>query len=265
MVTLHRNKAYLGLGCWVASVAVLVLLIAWQQKASQQSHLSSELFAILVIATLFTQFFLYLWGALQLAKAKGQPEVLALFGLLCFIGQLAGVGALLALPDKHPKGSPANLQGRRKRRQASGIGFVIRCRRNAIVGISFGLCGIATGLSLVIWPGGSHNDPENIRVAGMFVFLISYVSVIIGCWWWLKAKAWNDAIIFIGLMPLGILFVPYVRLIVLSIPALLPLGMVFMPLVLIVVVLALPDRSGFPKGSGRRNRAEPFISDKTRW
>ena len=265
MVTRHRNKAYLGLGCWLASVAVLILLITWQQRASQHSHLSSELFAILVIATLFTQFFLYLWGALQLAKAKGQPEVLALFGLLCFIGQLAGVGALLALPDKHPKRSPGNLQGRRKRRQASGIGFVIRCRRNALVGISFGLCGIATGLSLVIWPGGSHDDPENIRVAGMFVFLICYVSVITGCWWWLKAKAWNDAIIFIGLMPLGILFVPYVRLIVLSIPALLPLGMVFMPLVLIVVVLALPDRSGFPKRSGRRNRAEPFISDKTRW
>ncbi len=83
----------------------------------------------------------------------------------------------------------------------------------------------------------------------MFVFLFGYTGVIAGCWWWLKAKSWNDAIIVIGLMPLGILLIPYVRLILLSIPALLPLGMVFMPFVLIVVVLALPDRSGEP---GRR-------------
>ena len=88
----------------------------------------------------------------------------------------------------------------------------------------------------------------------MFIFLLGYIGVITGCWWWLKAKSWNDAIIFIGLMPLGILFVPFVRLILVRIPALLPMGMVFMPFVLIVVILALPDRSGASRRTQWRNR-----------
>jgi len=255
MLSQHRNKAFLGLGCWLASLAGLVLLVTVGRPAQENASRSSlELFGIVVVASLFVQFFLYLWGAHHLAKGRGQPEVLALLGFLCFIGQLLAVAALLALPDKYPQRSRRNSAIRKQHRHTSGLAFVIRCRRNALVGISLGFCGIGFGVSLVLWPGGFPTDPANIRVAGMFIFLLGYIGVITGCWWWLKAKRWNDAIIFIGLMPLGILFVPFVRLILVQIPALLPMGMVFMPFVLIVVILALPDRSGASRRTQWRNR-----------
>ena len=255
MLSQHRNKAFLALGCWLASLAALILWVTVGRPVQENtSSSSSELFGILVVASLFVQFFLFLWGAHHLAKGRGQPEVLALLGFLCFIGQLLALGVLLALPDKYPQRSRRNSATRQKHRRVSGLAFVIRCRRNALIGISFGLCGIAFGVSLVLWPGGFPTDPANIRVVGMFIFLFGYTGVITGCWWWLKAKSWNDAIIFIGLMPLGILFIPFVRLIFVRIPALLPMGMVFMPFVLIVVVLALPDRSGAPRRSHRRYR-----------
>jgi hypothetical protein len=100
MLIQHRNKAFVGLGCWLASLAAFFLLLTVGRPLQENaSRSSSEFFGILVVAMLFVQFFLYLWGAHHLAKGRGQPEVLAFFGFLCFIGQLIAVGALLALPD----------------------------------------------------------------------------------------------------------------------------------------------------------------------
>jgi hypothetical protein len=96
------------------------------------------------------------------------------------------------------------------------------------------------------------DDHANEVVMGIFVFLAGYVGVLAGCVWWLQAKHYNEAIVVIGLMPLGILLVPFVRLILLAVPSIVPIGMVMMPLILIVIVAVLPDRSSLSRSHRRR-------------
>jgi len=134
---------------------------------------------------------------------------------------------------------------RRSRRGGSTLERIVSYRRNALVGNFFGLIGIAAGLALVLFRLGIFRRHSNEVVLGILIFFAEYAGVITGCWWWLKAKNWIDAIVFIGLMPFGVFFIPYVRLIYLRIPMLLPIGMVFMPFVLLVVVFVLPDKSGW--------------------
>jgi hypothetical protein len=78
----------------------------------------------------------------------------------------------------------------------------------------------------------------------LFVFLAGYVSVISGCWWWLKAKELSEGIVLIGFAPMVVFFIPFVRLIFLAVPRLLFVAMLMMPAILIVIVLVLPDKSG---------------------
>jgi len=101
-------------------------------------------------------------------------------------------------------------------------------------------------LVFVFIPLGLFQSWDNAKVAGIFVFLPSYAAIINGCWWWVKAKNWPDAVVFIGLMPLVPLVIPYVRILYLT-TGILPLMMVLMPILLIGVVAVLPDKSGMPK------------------
>jgi hypothetical protein len=123
-----------------------------------------------------------------------------------------------------------------------------RYRRNAFLGISLGLFGIGLGLYPVVLqfrsPVGVYSDVTDEIVLGLGVFLCGYCGVISGCWWWLKAKAWNESLVLVGLLPLVLLLIPFVRLIFLAAPGVLLIGMVMMPAILIVVVLVLPDHSG---------------------
>jgi hypothetical protein len=117
--------------------------------------------------------------------------------------------------------------------------------------ICFGLPAIILGAFLAVFRLGLFSDHANEVVLGIFVFLAGYGGIISGCGFWLKAKEWNEGIVFIGLMPLAICFIPFVRLIFVAVPVLLPVTMFMMPLILIVVILTLPDRSG--------------ISNRKRW
>jgi len=130
-------------------------------------------------------------------------------------------------------------------------------RRNALLGIYFGLPGIFLGALFVIFRWGIFSDHANEVVLGMFVFLAGYAGIIAGCGYWLKAKEWNEAVVIIGLLPLGILFIPFVRLLLFAEPLLLPVGMFMMSLILIVVVFALPDKSGVGRSMKHRHRSRP--------
>ena len=110
--------------------------------------------------------------------------------------------------------------------------------------IWFGIAYILSGACFAIFRWGIFSDHSNEILLGFVMFLCGYCAVISGCSWWLKAKAWNGAVVFIGMMPLALLFVPYVRLIFVAAPMLLPVMMIMMPLILVVVVLVLPDKSG---------------------
>lgn len=149
-----------------------------------------------------------------------------------------------------PKRHSGRFQGEKKRhtgdRYSSPIERLIVHRRKALPRVFYGVPGILLGVFLVVFRTGIFREHANEMVLGIFVFLLGYCGVISGCWHWLQAKQWNEAIVFIGLMPLAILLIPFVRLLVLTTP-ILPVGMVMMPLILVVVVLALPDRSGVSK------------------
>ena len=140
------------------------------------------------------------------------------------------------------------------RARKSHLERIIIYRRNALLGIYFGLPGMFLGALFVIFRWGIFLDHANEAVLGMFVFLAGYAGIITGCAYWLKAKQWNEALVIIGLMPLAILFVPFVRLLLFADPMVLPVGMFMMSLILIVVVFALPDRSGVGRSMRHRNR-----------
>jgi hypothetical protein len=184
--------------------------------------------------------------------------VLAAVGIVFIVTMLVWLYRLLR-PNQRSNFGHGSRRKEHGRRHLSPLERAALYRRNALVGIYFGLVGIALGIFLVIFRVGIFSEHANEVVLGMFVFLAGYAGIIAGCAYWLKAKQWNEAIVFIGLMPLAIVLIPFVRLILLAVPAILPVGMVMMPLILIVVVLALPDRSGV-------SRRKPLWSkDRTKW
>jgi hypothetical protein len=125
-----------------------------------------------------------------------------------------------------------------------------------LLGIYFGLPGLFLGALFAIFRWGIFRDHANEVVLGMFVFLGGYAGIIVGCAYWLKAKEWNEALVMIGLLPLaiqcGVLFIPFVRLVLFADPLLLFVGMFMMALILIVVVFALPDKSGVGRSMSHR-------------
>lgn len=182
-------------------------------------------------------------GPLAKAHAKVAASVV---GVVAITSIVAWLFKLLRNP-----GRPRRT--RKKERgygSSSGLERNFRYRRNATVGIYFGLAGIVLAMIFVLFRLGISQDHADEVVLGMFVFLGGYSGIIAGCSYWLKAKQCQEAIVFIGLMPLALPFIPFVRLILFRVPAILPVGMLMMPLILIVVVAVLPDRSGVSK----RNR-----------
>ena len=93
----------------------------------------------------------------------------------------------------------------------SNIEGIVHYRRNAVMGVYFGLAGSACGVLLVVFRIGLFTEHANEVVLGIFVFLGGYAGVISGCWYWAKAKAWNDAVVLIGLLPLVVLLIPFCK------------------------------------------------------
>ena len=126
---------------------------------------------------------------------------------------------------------------------------VMRARSKALFWNYLGLLGIAIAALLILFRWGIFADHANEIILGMFVFVGGYCGIMNGCWWWLKAKAWTEALTIIGLWPLPILFIPYVRIVFIRLvasasPVLQILMMLLTPAILFVVVATLPDKSG---------------------
>src|SRR5262249_14134733 len=103
-------------------------------------------------------------------------------------------------------------------------------RRKALVRIYFGAPGILLAVALVFVRFGIFEEHSSEVLLGLAIFLAGYCAVISGCWYWAKGKGWNESVVLIGLMPLGILCVPFVRLVFIANPMLLFCPMVMMPL-----------------------------------
>ena len=176
--------------------------------------------------------------------------------VMCGVGFVALSGITTWLWRSLRGNRSATASPRRHRySHKSHLERIIIYRRNALLGIYFGLPGIFLGALFVIFRWGIFQDHANEVVLGMFVFLGGYAGIIGGCAYWLKAKEWNEALVIIGLLPLAILFVPFVRLLLFADLLLLPVGMFMMSLILIVVVFALPDKSGVGRGTRHRHRS----------
>jgi hypothetical protein len=186
-------------------------------------------------------------GSLSEARAKS---------VMCGVGFIA-ISGVTAWLWRTLRGGPSGTVSRRRHRHShkSPLERIMIYRRNALLGIYFGLPGIFLGALFVIFRWGIFRDHANEVVLGMFVFLGGYAGIIVGCAYWLKAKKWNEALVIIGLLPLGIVFIPFVRLLLFAEPLLLPVGMFMMSLILIVVVFALPDKSGVGRSMRHRHRS----------
>jgi hypothetical protein len=251
MLPRHRKKAFLGLACWSVLFAVFVaLFVISYNDLESHIHLRAQTTLLLILANLLVLYGCFFWATYHLARSKGYPGATALLGIFGPVAQLLTLAGLLWMRDKHSPHA-SHRQNRRHRVYASPIERIVIARRNAVVGIVFGFFGVALGALLVLFRWGIFQDHDNEEIVGFGIFVVGYVGVIFGCRSWLKAKDWIDAVIFIGLMPFAIFFVPWVRVIwirlIRSTPLLLPTGMAMMTMILIVVVAVLPDKSGWPQ------------------
>jgi len=113
--------------------------------------------------------------------------------------------------------------------------------RNAAIGIPIGIITIVAGIVLSLFRCGIFAEHSNEFALGVIVFCVGYCAVIFGCWSWANAKHLNDAIVIIGLAPLFLLLIPYVRLIFFFAPQLIVVGMIMMPTILIAIIAVLPS------------------------
>jgi hypothetical protein len=149
--------------------------------------------------------------------------------------------------ELQPSQSARAPRKRKQQRRVSRIERVVRYRRNAVWANFYGVSGIVAGVMLVVFRFGFFEDHKNEIILGLSVFITGFCLVVSGCWYWLKAKAWSGAVVFIAFMPLAVLFIPFVRLLFLVNLAIPLVCMVMSPLILVVVVFALPDHSNIPR------------------
>lgn len=243
----HKKQAIIGISLWAAAIPIFLVVGVFAQLFAQLAGIGGKNIAALgFLLFLPFQYGMFFWGGKHLCRAKGYPAGMLLFGIF-WPAQLFVLAVLLfGLPDKRVQSS-GPVRKSRGHHGESFIARVVRFRRNALVAILFGIFGIIVALSLALFSFGPFVARDNNTAAATFVFVPSYVAVIYGCWWWLKAKFWHEGVILIGVVPVLVLFVPYVRLIYVAVPMLLPATMTLMPIILLGVIAVLPDKSGMPR------------------
>ena len=246
----HKKPAIIGVAAWFAVIPVFIcwvsILSAYENKGVHADYSRNETLTFIAVFTcLILQYIAFFWGAGHLAKAKGYSSGIIAYGILWPLQFILLAVLIFGLPDKLST-RPMTDRQRKSDRHESLIARVIRYRRNALIFNMVGLLGIALALATLFYmPVFARRDDNEVAV--IFIFLPSYAAIIYGCWWWLKAKHWPDAVVLIGLSPLVILCIRYLRWIFRLVPLLLPAMMIMMPILMIGVIASLPDKSGLPK------------------
>jgi hypothetical protein len=258
MIIAHRNKAILGLAGWLLPLIALLSSAIFRNQITLSDWIPEHLFLALGWGTVLFEMFCFFWAGYHLAKGKGYSSALVCFGFFPCL-QPVVLTALLALPDKNPvkKNRPESRPSNRP--PESTTARMVRYRRNALLGNVFGLFFVMTGISIIYFPLGLCEDFEDETLLGFLIFVCGYVGVLWGCRWWLKARGWPEALIFIGLMPLVICLIPFVRQVFFVVPDLLPLSLLLMTLILLVVVATLPNRSKLSRRNQRGDFKRPGI------
>ena len=77
-------------------------------------------------------------------------------------------------------------------------GVVVRYRRNALVANTLGVFGVLLSVALIFINTGLFESRDNERATAVLIFVPSYAAILYGCWWWVKAKNWSEAVVFLG-------------------------------------------------------------------
>jgi hypothetical protein len=244
----HKKKAVIGVVIWLSVLPVVLLANhLFYAHISTDINKLNDLDGILVLVALLGLYCSFFWGAGHLAKAKGYSGAMLMWGVFCLISQPILWAVLwFALPDRLP--SRESSRRRKRQRDESPVARVIRCRRNALIFNVLGIAGILLAVLIACVPLGLFEQRDNAMVAGILIFIPAYGSTLYGCWFWTKAKNWPDAVLFIGLLPLVPMFIPFVRILYFHfLFQILPILMIFAPIIMISVIAVLPDKSGLPK------------------
>lgn len=248
----YKKKALWGVAAWFVSpflaLVPSLILVAIFHGGNKNSEMAGVTF---ILATIVAFYFTFFWGGSNLAKAKGYSNGILVLGILGPLVQIIILLLLLfGMKDRCPDPS-RRRPAKQHRRDESPVARIIRLRRNAFAANLFGCLGIFGVVVTILLHIPVASTPDGNGIVRLLLFVPSYGLVIWGCANWSKAKNWPDAICLIGLLPLAVLFIPFVRLIYRLAPLAFPIGMAFMPIIMIAVITVLPDKSGLPK---RKNR-----------
>jgi hypothetical protein len=247
----YKRKALSGVVAWFLSpvLALVPTLIAAGILNGEHSDMPVVIF---FLTTLVAFYFTFFWGGGYLVKAKGYSNGILFLGILGpFIQVIILLVLLFGMEDRCPDPS-RRPPAKRHRRDESLIARVVRLRRNAFAANVFGCVGIFFVVVTILLQIPVASTPDGNGLVRLLIFVPSYSLVIWGCANWIKAKNWPDAICLIGLLPLAVLLIPYVRLIYRLAPMAFPIGMAFMPIIMIAVIAVLPDKSGLPRRKHRK-------------
>jgi hypothetical protein len=244
----YKKKALWGVAAWFLSPVLALVPSLIILMLSHREHKVSDVFGVtFALAVVVAFYFFFFWGGSNLAKAKGYSNGILVLGVLGpFVQIIILMILLFGITDRCPDPS-RQRPTRHHHRDESPIARVVRLRRNAFVANVFGCLGIFVVVAMILFhiPLASTSDDNGI--ARLLIFLPGYGLVIWGCANWAKAKNWPDALCLIGLLPLAVLGIPFVRLLYRLAPMAFPVGMAFMPVIMIAVIAVLPDKSGLPK------------------
>ena len=244
----YKQKALWGVVAWFLSpVLALVpslIVAAIFHGVPKTSAVAGGTF---VLATVVAFYFTFFWGGSNLAKAKGYSNGILVLGILGPLVQIIILLLLLfGMEDRCPDLS-RRRPAKHHHRDESPIDRIVRLRRNAFAANLFGCLGIFVVVMIILLHIHVASTPDDNGEIRLLLFLPSYGLVIWGCANWTKAKNWPDAICLIGLLPLAVFGIPYVRLIYRIVPKAFPIGMALMPIIMIAVIAVLPDKSGMPR------------------
>lgn len=253
MIIRHRNQAIIGGAVFLLVVLGSIAAVTLTRAKEGEPFDVNDLTPLFILwGTFIGGMASLLWTSYHLAKGKGHSTALVAFGLFpCLLPVVLTV--LLVLPDKNVR-SDSRRPHKSSPPIESAVARLVRYRRKALVGNIFGGFLVLVGIATIYFPVGLFNDFEDEALLGFLIFVCGYVSVLWGCRWWLKVKGWPDALIFIGLLPLTICLMPFVRDIFFIEPDLLPLSMLLMTSILLVVTFTLPNRSA----RATRHRKQPL-------
>ena len=257
----QQTHTWPGIVAWlIVTVAGVGLMFARRFEVSWATELEATTYWLMVSAAALLQFVCFWFAYRNLARARGYPTGLAWFGLLGPVIQMCFWIVLYTLPDQSARHEEWEESELRPKAGSTGRGRARSPRRRAMRWILPGMPLIGLAIGLALWRGKLFEHEESQFVAAILVFMAGYVSMLRGCWWLVHVKGWDNALVFISVLPLAVFFIPGKRSLLSLDPSNLPMAMALAPVILLLITLVLPTRKTSLR-TKRRSRDEELVED----